>query len=175
VQQPDADVQAPFHPAGVLLDLIAGPVGQAGQVEHLVGAASRPRGRHAVEPGEEHQVLAARQVRVDGQVLGHVAQGALGPDGVDRHRLAGHRDLARVAFEQASDHRDCGRLARPVRPEQPVGLTGIDVESHPVNRDEFAERPPQAAALEHALAHHGPVHGAEPTTPGLAVARDFRP
>src|SRR5690242_20150997 len=156
VQQADADVETPLHPAGVLLDLVAGPVGQAGQVEHLVGAASRPRGRHAVEPGEEHEVLAARQVRVDGQVLGHVAERALGPHRVRRHRLPGHGHLAGVAFEQADDHRDSRGLACPVRAEQPVGLTRGDVEADPVHRDELAEAAPQAAALQYVLPVHRP-------------------
>ena len=69
-----------FNPPGILLRLIAGPVGQAGHLQHLRTAPPRLRGGHAVQPGEEHQVLPGRKIRVNSQVLRHVADGALGPD-----------------------------------------------------------------------------------------------
>jgi hypothetical protein len=122
VQQPDADVQAPFHPTGVLLGLIAGPVDQAGQGQHLIAAVPGLGRGHAIEPGEEHQVLAARQVRVDGQVLGHVAERALGPDRTpDAPALAAALRLELPARTSPTRHGDpeahWGQRANAVEPE----------------------------------------------------------
>jgi hypothetical protein len=143
-----------FIPPEYVVGQITGPVGEAGHLQHLAAAVLRLTGGHAVQAGEEHQVLAGRKVRVNGEVLRHVADGALGPDGMGRHRLTGHHDLAAVALKQPGDHRDRRGLAGPVRAQQSVRLTRVDVEPDPVNGDKVTKAPPKPAAFQHPLARH---------------------
>ena len=80
VQQADADVEAALHAARVVVGLVVSPVGQAGQLEDRIHALVERLAGHALQLAEEAQVLAGRKVGVDGQVLGHVADGRLGLD-----------------------------------------------------------------------------------------------
>ena len=88
VEQADGDVQAALHPAGVVLRPLPSP-GRSGR---------RPRGprrRGAPAPGppspysrpKKTQVLARAEVRVDGEVLGHVADRCLRRGRPDVERL----------------------------------------------------------------------------------------
>jgi hypothetical protein len=154
VQQPDADVQAPLHSPRVRLGLITGPVGEAGHLHPLAAAVLRLGSGHAIKPGEEHQILTGRKVRVNGKILRHVADGALGPDGMGAHRLTGHHDLAVVPLKKASDHRDRRCLTGPVRAQQSVRLARVDMEPDPIDGDKVTKAPPKPAAFQHPLARH---------------------
>ena len=73
------DVEPAAHAAGVVLDQLAGRLGEAERLEQLVARApSPPAPPEAEQPPEQDQVLAA------GQVL------------VDRGELAGQADRARA-------------------------------------------------------------------------------
>ena len=69
VEQPDPDVQPPFHATRVLLGGIVCPVGEADDPEDLVHPSRQVVAVHAVQASEEAEVLAARQVRVDREIL----------------------------------------------------------------------------------------------------------
>ena len=134
VEQADADVEAALHAARE-----ARRCGRLARSARPITASTSSTRRSSslppepLEAAEEAQVLAGGQVRVDGQVLGHVADGGLGVGRADVDRLAGHDDLAAVAPEQAADHRDGGGLAGAVGPEQAVGLAGGDLEADAVD------------------------------------------
>ena len=90
VEEADGDVQAALHAARELLGPVLRPVGQADDLEELGDPVAQRPAAHAVELAEEDEVLAGGQVRVDRQVLGHVADGGLGR-GRARDRSAGRR------------------------------------------------------------------------------------
>ena len=151
VQQADADVEATLHAAGVVVGAVVGAVGRPVSSSTASTRSSRASRPQPLEPAEEAQVLASREVGVDGQVLGHVADGGLGLGGVDVDRLPGHGDLAAVALEQAADHRDGGGLAGAVGTQQAVGLAAGDVEADAVDGDPFAVALAQVATHEQRL------------------------
>ena len=84
VEQADADVEAPLHAARVGVRAVVGSLRQAGQLEDGRDALLERLAAETLQPAEEAQVLSRSQVRVDGQVLGHVADERLGLGGVDR-------------------------------------------------------------------------------------------
>ena len=160
VEQADADVEPALHAAREAVGAVAGPVGQVDDCQHLVHAPVELLAPEPLEAPEEAQVLAGGQVRVDGQVLGHVADGGLGVGRPDVHRPAGHDDLAAVAPEQAADHRDGGGLAGAVGPEQAVGLAGGDLEADAVDGGPLAVALAKVAADEHRPRRRGrPARG----------------
>ena len=148
VKQADADVEAPLHAAGVGVGAVVRPFRQAGEVQDGADALLEHPPGEPLQSAEEAQVLACREVRVDGQVLGHVADERLGVGGLDRHRQPGHGDAAAVAFEQAADHRDARGLAGAVGPEEAVGLAAIDVEADAVDCGDVLEALVQVRADE---------------------------
>jgi hypothetical protein len=98
-----------------------------------------------VKPTEEPQVLDRRQIGVDGQVLGHVADRSLHGPGLGVEVATDHLDRATVSSEQAAQHRDGRGLARTVGAEQAIGLPGRDREADIVDHRPFAvalDQPP---------------------------------
>ena len=95
VQQADGDVGPALHAAGVGLDPVVGPVGQAHHLEDLVEAVGEDLALQPLEAAEEPQVVAGGEVLVEGEVLGHEADRGLGLDGVARHRVPGDGDRRR--------------------------------------------------------------------------------
>ena len=99
---------------------------EAETLERRVDGAAEVR--QSVEPRDEFEVLADRQVLVEGEALRHVADVAL-----DLLRLAsGCRSRGRcpaaVGPEQPADHADRRRLAGAVRPEEADDLAFATLE-----------------------------------------------
>ena len=120
-------------------------------------SSSLPRSRW--RRPKKREVLAGGQVRVDGQVLGDVADGGLGVGRADVDRPAGHDDLPAVTPEEAADHRDGGGLAGAVRAEQAVGLAGRDLEADAVDGLPLAVALAKIAADEDGLPGRGGRRG----------------
>ena len=113
--------------------------------------ASAPAGRTA---GAKKRRFSPRaQVRVERELLRHVADRRLGRDAARGRAVVPATDLAGVRLEQPADHRDRGRLAGAVRAEQPVGLPLRDREADAAHGLELAEALAQTAALEHRRRH----------------------
>src|SRR5262249_52017105 len=111
--------------------------------------ASRPPiARHPVDAGEEIEVLLDREVVVERELLGHVAE--LLPDVLRTQLtdLARQSHLARARRQQAAEHLDRGGLARPVGAEQSVDLAVAHLEIDALDRDEVAECLAQAARAD---------------------------
>ena len=102
--------------------LVPGPLGQADDLKGGLDPLGQVPAGQAVHPPPEAQVLQPAQVRVEGDVLGHVADGRLDLARVVVKGDPGNGHLATVAAQQPADHRDGGGLAGAVGPEQPVGL-----------------------------------------------------
>ena len=148
MQEADRDVGPALHAAGVGVDPVVGPVGQAHHVEDLVEPVGELLPLQPLQAAEEPQVVAGGEVLVEGEVLGHEADLGLGLDGVAHHRVSGDGDVAGVGREQPADHRDRGGLARPVGAEEAVGLADPDGERHAVHGRPIAEALDQARAVE---------------------------
>ena len=135
-------------------DAILGPVRQADRargrssIRVLSSAPPSPYSRP-----KNCEVLARGQVRVDRELLGHVADAGLGRHRADVDRPAVERDLAAVAGQQPADHRDRRRLARTVRAEQAVGLALVDLEADATDGLEVAVALAQVDGREDDGAH----------------------
>ena len=139
MEQADGNVETPLHASRQVLRPLLGTVRERDDLEHLVDPARQLRATHPVQPAEEAQVLAGAEVRVDGEVLRHVADLLLGRrragldgDPVDHH-------VAAVPTEDPADHRDRGRLAGTVGSEEAVCLADRDFERDAVDSQALGE------------------------------------
>ena len=89
-----------------------------GQAEILERLATASRLGEVVEPGDEIEVLLDRQVLVEREPLGHVADLALDTAAAADDVVAEHRPLAGVRRQKPADHADRGGLARAVGAEK---------------------------------------------------------
>src|SRR5262249_12893429 len=110
--------------------------------------------------GEELEVLADRQVVVEGELLRHVADALPDVLGPEVAALAREPHLAAAGIEQPAQHLDGGRLAGAVRPEQSVDLAVSDLEAHVVHGDERPELLREAAGTDGDLTAQGSVGAA---------------
>src|SRR5207245_11387857 len=115
------------------VDALVGPLCEPDQVEAPVDALVAGPPREPIEPGEEAEVLASREVGIQRDLLRDVADGRLGVGGALVDGPAGGTDLAAVTPQQPADHRDRRRLPRAVGAQQPVALAGRDLESDVVD------------------------------------------
>ena len=99
---------------------------QAEAVERLVDGLAEVRQR--IEPRDELEVLADRQILVEGEALRHVADLALDRLGLALDVVAEAGPLAGGRPEQAADQADRRRLAGAVRPEEADDLARRDLE-----------------------------------------------
>ena len=148
VEQADADVQPPLHAARELVGPLAGPLVEADDLEHLADPPLQRVAAHPVQLAEEAQVLGRGQLRVDRELLRDVPDRLLRVRRADVDRASGDVHLPAVTLQEAADHRDRGRLAGPIRPEQAVGLGWTDAEPDTVHRRSLAIALPEAVADE---------------------------
>ena len=90
-------------------------------------ARRRGRLRQPVKARDEFQVLAHREVLVEAEALGHVADMALDLVGLGADVVAETGALALVGREQPAQHADGGGLARTVGTEESVDLAALDL------------------------------------------------
>ena len=163
VEESDADVEPTFHPAREVASAIVGPVGQPDRLHDLVDPRRQRATAEAVEPTEEPQVLHGRQIGVDGQVLGHVADRSLHDPGLGVEIVTDHLHDAAISSEQAAQHRDGGGLARTVRAQQTIRLAGGDREANVVDHRPLAVALDQPSALKHIARHNRSTLTGNPT------------
>ena len=92
-----------------------------------------------VEPAEHPEVLAARQVLVDGRVLAGQADQLAELLGVRRTSKPATRRRARVGLQQRREDAHGRRLAGAVRPEQAEDRAFLDLEVDPVEGPHLAD------------------------------------
>jgi hypothetical protein len=135
------------HAEGVRAHAVAGAVGQAGVAQHDAHALLGDAG----EAGEHAQVVAAREVGVEGRALDDRAEPRQPVRGAGRRaedgRLAGRR------ADQPEQHPQRRRLAGAVRAEQAVDLAAAHPQRQVLDRRRGAVALGQAAGLDHVLAH----------------------
>ena len=102
------------------------------ELERLADAVFPP-----VDGAEESDVLLGREIRVEGGLLGHVADTRQHRQ--LRHAAAKHRHRALFGCDQADKAADQGRLAGSVRAEQTVDLAATDAQADTIERRLLAE------------------------------------
>ena len=138
------------HPLRVAADLVACPALKPDRLEHGADPAG---GVPAVEGGEQLEVRAAGQIRVE---VGRLDEAA---DTVERLRKLPLRvatedpDLALVRAQQSEQHAHRGRLAGPVRAEEAVDVALVDAQIDVVHRTDVPVRLDEPAGLHR---HHVP-------------------
>lgn len=111
----------------------------------------------AAQAAEQVDHLAAGQVGPEVDVPGHVGEAAVECRRVAPGVAAEQADVPGVGPQEAEQDADGGRLARAVRAQEAVHLTGGDLQVEAVEGPRRAERLPQARDGD------GVVHGGEAT------------
>ena len=155
--------------------------------EHVLGPPPGLRLREMVEATNHHDVLEPRQVLVDRRVLPREPDLASKRRGILDHVETGHRGASRVGLDQGGEDPDPGRLARPVRSQQPEHGPGLDLQIDTFERLDVTEPLGDAVSCDDCIRHRAslstsrrarPGDGAGPPTsltyPGQ-VARTHRP
>ena len=130
----------------------AGPAvlepGQSDETQQLARPVSQGTAFDAPHRTEEHQVFIHRQVAVERETLGQIADTRASLLGMPGHIVS--QDAHRAAFEaERADHQPHGRgLARAVGPDQPVGFAGLDGQREAVNSGQGAEMLAQAGRFQ---------------------------
>ena len=133
------------------------PVGRKPVAAHRLGdAAGEPRPPEAVAAPEVAQVLLDRELVVEGELLGDVADlGAhlgLGLAKIPAHDL----DLSARRRKKAAEHAEGRGLARAVGPEQAEDLSALHVKGRVSDRHEAAERARKIARADRHVARIKP-------------------
>ena len=105
---------------------------------------------HQVDPADEREVLACREVIEQRQVFGNDADPSLRLQrlaGVE-HIPAQHEHLTAGRGEQPREHLDRRRLARPVGPQESVEGAGLDGQVDAVHGGSVAEVASQPLRLD---------------------------
>jgi hypothetical protein len=101
---------------------------QVDQREHRLLSSPAPEQDEPEQGRGEVDVLADREVRVQAEQLGHVADPLARPPPERVRLLPEHLDPALRGSQRAGDHADRRGLARPRRPDQPNDRPGRDLE-----------------------------------------------
>src|SRR5215470_4790756 len=75
VDQTGGEIESAFHAARESAGAIIGPLDQSHRTQQLLDALSQNRCGQAIQFAEERQVLARTELRVDGYLLRHQADG----------------------------------------------------------------------------------------------------
>ncbi len=139
VDQGRRQVEASLHAARVRLDLAVDGRADVDEPHDLLHAYGPFGPSQPVQPALEVEKFPPGLAVVERGVLEGDAD--LEPDllGLARHVEAGHDPVTACRAHERAQHADQGRLARSVRPQEAVDLTGGDLEVDPRHGPELAE------------------------------------
>ena len=146
--QARAEIEPPAHAPRVPAHHPVGRFGEAEPLERVGGSSLRVGSAQAVEPPHHLEVLASREGAVDcGELPGE-------PDQRPHSRrvaddvAAEHARAAGLWAQQRREHAHQRRLARSIRPEQPLNRAGRHREIDTIERASLAERDRHAGDLD---------------------------
>jgi len=113
-------------PAGELAGELLLPGGKAKLIEALLHRL--PAILHVVHARHEIEIFSNAEVFPKAEFLGHVADMTLDLLALTNHVVAEAGAAPGIRAQQAAEHADEGRLATAVGPEEPVNLTGPDLQ-----------------------------------------------
>ena len=149
-------------------DLVA-PVGEPALSQHLLHAGGADARGHAVQSGVEAQILVHREILVEAEALGHVADALLDPLGLGGHVVAHHRAVAAAGIEDSAQHADGGRLAGAVGAQHAEDLTAVHAQRDVLHRDEVAEAARKVLRHDDRVAFSGALRAHRRASAGCAV------
>src|SRR5262245_36736831 len=114
---------------------------ETGHVEHELATRVKTVAAEAVEPAEEGDVLVDRQLLVEREPLGHVADTPLDALGIASDVEPPDDRCPARRLEQSTQHPDGRRLPRTVGAENAEDLAGLHAEGQAIDRDERPEMP----------------------------------
>jgi hypothetical protein len=132
------DAEALEHAPRVRLDLVVGSGGQADLLEDLLDRRLGELPRDAIQAGGVAEVLAAGQVGVEADGIGHITDAAFDVERIPCGVEPDDPGLAAGRLGQPEQHQDRRRLTGAVLAEQPEDLARLDLEVEPVDGDELA-------------------------------------
>jgi hypothetical protein len=147
-----------------VLDEASGRLGEAEGLEQLSRSRLGVGPPQPEEAPEQEQVLAAREVLVDGRELSREADEPAHRVGLGRDVAAEYARRAGVRLEQRREDPDRGRLPGAVRPEDAVDGAGADGEVDAVDGAHVAERLHEAGGLDREWGVGSHRSSASPTT-----------
>ena len=139
------DVEPAPHPAGEVLDELAGRLRQPERVEQLAGAVLRRLAAQPEQAADEDEVLAAGEVLVDGRELAGEAHEPAHGVGVVDDVVAEHARAAGVGRSSVARMRIVVVLPAPLGP-QAVDRAAADAQVDAVDGARLAERLPRPVA-----------------------------
>jgi hypothetical protein len=142
--QADGDVEPTVHAPGERLCPSISDLDEVDACQRGCDLVAPLVAAQTAQPREVRQVLPHRELRVQGERLGHDTHQPLRANGIAFDGVAAHADATSIRAREASDHLQHRGLAGTVRPEQTVDLTGAYVERHVVDGGEVAEALHQA-------------------------------
>ena len=134
------------------------------QRRQFIGLQQRVQARrqrlasHAVNAPHKLQIFPGRQLVIEGELLGHVADPAPERFGLFRNAQTQHLHLSRRGSEQAGQHAQCGGFAAAVGAEKTVDLPSGHAEIQPVHRQKIAKAPADPLGTDRQLTHERTSH-----------------
>ena len=104
MDEPHSQVEPPLHPAGIGLDRVPGPAGEADLIEDTVNCLVELLARKAVQPAPKAEVLSPGQILVERRLLRDDPEPGLHRDRVERQIHPVEQDAPLVRPEQAGEH-----------------------------------------------------------------------
>jgi lipooligosaccharide transport system ATP-binding protein len=156
------DQQAPAHASGELVGARVAAVGEVGHLERALDRLAALRARHAVEVGEDAQVLLDRQRGVEVVQLRHDAHLRARSLRVARQLVVEDPDRALVGDRLGGQQLHRRRLAGAVGPEQADARALGHVEVEAVHRGDRPEALDDSAQADGGTPVHASQHGARP-------------
>jgi hypothetical protein len=125
VDERRGDEELLAHAVRIALDELVTPLTESEQVQQSLPATLGLRAITSPQPGHEPEELSARQLLVQVGAVGNVADLRLGLLGLVGHVDAVDEDLTGGGAEHPGHHADGGRLAGPVRAQEPEDLSTL--------------------------------------------------
>src|SRR4029079_19225966 len=132
------DAEPLEHASRIGVGPVVRPGGEYDGLDRLVDRLVRLVARDPVEAGGVAEVLPPRQVAVEADAVGQVADPPLDLERLASRSERDHASLSVGRLGQPEEHEDRRRLAGAVLPEQAEDLAGLDLEIEVVDGDEIA-------------------------------------
>ena len=152
-----------LHALAELVELAVAPRREAHALQPRRQAARRFRPRHALEGGEEQQLLLQRHARVEPALLGHVPDAVAGLPG--RRARRGSRSCPRPGRRMFMTMRRVVVFPGPVRAQEAEGAAAGDVQGKPLDRHVAGVGFAHAGEADGGVGHGR--HSTLPANPGI--------
>ncbi len=113
--------------------------GKSAHLHHLTEALVYFPLRNAIDPRIEGEILPYRQIRIEGEALGHVADFIPDPLRLRSHISTPYQGPTGSRRKDAAEHPDGGRLACPIGAQEAKDLPGRDDKGDRIHRDKIPE------------------------------------